>query len=127
MSFISEFKEFAMKGNVVDTAVGIVIGVASGKVVGSFVNDILMPPIGYMMGGVNFNDLVYVLGAVKDGAEGVAIRYGAFIQSILDFLIIAMAVFVAVKVMNAMQKSDEEDDAPSQEDLLGEIRDLLKK
>ena len=128
MSFISEFKDFAMKGNVVDMAVGIIIGAAFGKIVASFVNDILMPPLGMILGGVNFSDLAIVIQEAKGGAEAIAIKYGAFIQTIIDFLIIAGAIFVAIKVMNKMQgaKADEEK-VPSQEELLTEIRDLLKK
>ena len=128
MSFISEFKDFAMKGNVVDMAVGIIIGAAFGKIVASFVNDILMPPIGMILGGVNFSDLAIVIQDAKDGVEAIAIKYGAFIQTIIDFLIIAGAIFVAIKVMNKMQGSKAEDEkGPSQEELLAEIRDLLKK
>ena len=128
MSFISEFKDFAMKGNVVDMAVGIIIGAAFGKIVASFVNDILMPPLGMILGGANFSDLAIVIQEAKGGAEAIAIKYGAFIQTIIDFLIIAGAIFVAIKVMNKMQgtKTDEEK-GPSQEELLTEIRDLLKK
>ena len=128
MSFISEFKDFAMKGNVVDMAVGIIIGAAFGKIVASFVNDILMPPIGMILGGVNFTDLALVIQEAKGGAEAIAIKYGAFIQTIIDFLIIAGAIFVAIKVMNKMQGAKaEEDKGPSQEELLTEIRDLLKR
>lgn len=128
MSFVSEFKEFAMKGNMVDMAVGIIIGAAFGKIVASFVNDILMPPLGMLLGGVNFTDLALVIQEAKGGAEAIAIKYGAFIQTIIDFLIIAMAIFVAIKVMNKMQDNKEEEEAgPSQEELLTEIRDLMKK
>ena len=128
MSFISEFKDFAMKGNVVDMAVGIIIGAAFGKIVASFVNDILMPPLGMILGGVNFSDLAIVIQEAKDGTEAIAIKYGAFIQTIIDFLIIAGAIFVAIKVMNKMQSAKEEEEkGPSQEELLTEIRDLLKK
>lgn len=130
MSFISEFKEFAMKGNVVDMAVGIIIGAAFGKIVASFVNDILMPPLGMLLGGVNFSDLAMVIQEAKGSADAIAIKYGAFIQTIIDFLIIAGAIFVAIKVMNKMQgtkEETEEDSGPTQEELLTEIRDLLKK
>ena len=128
MSFISEFKDFAMKGNVVDMAVGIIIGAAFGKIVASFVSDILMPPIGMILGGVNFSDLAIVIQQAAGGAEAIAIKYGAFIQTIIDFLIIAGAIFVAIKVMNKMQgEKAEETKGPSQEELLTEIRDLLKK
>ena len=132
MGMMSEFKDFAMKGNVVDMAVGIIIGAAFGKIVASFVNDVLMPPIGLAIGGVDFSKLTHVLQAAGDGVEEVAIRYGAFMQSIIDFLIIALAIFMAVKVMNKMQKEKEEapaePEAPAEDIvLLGEIRDLLKK
>ena len=129
MGFMKEFKEFAVKGNVIDMAVGIIIGAAFGKIVSSFVTDILMPPIGLAMGGVDFKDLAYVLQEAKDGAEAVAINYGAFIQTILDFTIVAGAIFVAIKMMNKLKAPEEEAPAetPAQEVLLAEIRDLLKK
>lgn len=132
MSMMSEFKEFAMKGNVIDMAVGIIIGGAFGKIVSSFVQDVLMPPIGLAMGGVDFSDLAITL---KEGAEGAApvlLKYGAFIQSVVDFLIIAFAIFIAIKWMNSLKKAEEasaeETAGPSAEEgLLTEIRDLLKK
>lgn len=132
MSLGSEFKEFAMKGNVVDMAVGIIIGAAFGKIVASFVADVLMPPIGLAMGGVDFSDLAYVLKAAVDDAPAVVISWGKFIQTVIDFLIVAMAVFVGIKAMNSMKKKEEEAPAapaepPKQEVLLEEIRDLLKK
>lgn len=133
MGMVSEFKDFAMKGNVVDMAVGIIIGAAFGKIVASFVNDILMPPLGLAMGGVNFTDLSYVLQEAQGEVAAVAINYGAFIQSIVDFLIVAFAIFIGIKAMNSMQKAREEEEAeappePSAEEvLLSEIRDLLKK
>lgn len=133
MSMVSEFKDFAMKGNVVDMAVGIIIGAAFGKIVSSFVSDILMPPLGLAMGGVDFTDLAVVLKEANGEVEAVAIKYGAFIQTIVDFLIVAFAIFVAIKAMNTMQKAREEEaeeapPAPSAEEvLLTEIRDLLKK
>lgn len=129
MSFLSEFKDFAMKGSVVDMAVGIIIGAAFGKIVASFVSDILMPPIGMILGGVNFSDLAIVIQEASGSAEAIAIKYGSFIQTIIDFLIIACAIFVAIKVMNKMQgaKEETEETGPTQEDLLTEIRDLLKK
>ena len=129
MSFLSEFKDFAMKGNVVDMAVGIIIGAAFGKVVASFVNDILMPPIGMVLGGVNFSELALVIQEAENGVEHIAINYGAFIQTLIEFLIIAAAIFVAIKVMNKLQghKTDEpEQPISNQEKLLVEIRDLLK-
>ncbi len=147
MGLIKEFKEFAMRGNVVDMAVGIIIGGAFGKIVSSLVNDIIMPPIGKLMGGVDFSSLKYVIqqgaAAVKgpDGSvitpavEEVAIRYGSFINVTLDFLIVAFAIFMMIKVMNkateAMSRKEEEAPAPppeptKEEVLLAEIRDLLK-
>ena len=133
MGMVSEFKDFAMKGNVVDMAVGIIIGAAFGKIVSSFVNDILMPPLGLAMGGVNFTDLAVVLKEAVGEVEAVTINYGAFIQTIIDFLIIAFAIFIGIKAMNSMQKAREEEEeaAPpepsAEEKLLTEIRDLLQK
>ena len=132
MSMMKEFKDFAMKGNVVDMAVGIVIGAAFGKIIKSFVADVLMPPIGMLMGGVDFSDLSYVLKAAAGEASAVTINYGMFIQTLVDFLIIAFAIFMVVKAMNSAKKKEVEAPAapaaPSTEEvLLGEIRDLLKK
>lgn len=135
---LKEFKEFAMRGNVVDMAVGIVIGGAFGKIVASLVNDLLMPLIGILMGGVNFSEMKIVLSeAVMEGADvvkpEVAILYGSFIQTVIDFLIIAFAIFMVIKAMNRMKKKEEEivEEAapagPSETDLLTEIRDLLKQ
>lgn len=131
MSMMKEFKEFAVKGNVVDMAVGIIIGVAFGKIVSSFVADVLMPPIGMLIGGVDFSNLVITLKAAQEGVEAVTLRYGVFLQAVFDFLIVAFAVFMAVKVLNSMRKKEAETPAappaPSaQEQLLMEIRDLLK-
>jgi large conductance mechanosensitive channel len=130
MSMMTEFKNFAMRGNVVDMAVGIVIGGAFGKIVSSFVNDVLMPPIGMLMGGVDFKDLAFVLKAATEDVAAVAINYGAFIQTVLDFVIIAFAIFMVVKAMNNMKKKEEEAPKapakPSAEvELLTEIRDSL--
>ena len=137
MGFIKEFKEFAMRGNVLDMAVGIVIGGALGKIVSSFVEDILMPPIGVLLGGVNFTDLKIVFKqAVMDGENvvtpEVALRYGNFIQVIFDFLIIAFAIFMLLKAVNKFNKKKEEAPAapeapPADVQLLTEIRDLLQK
>jgi len=132
MSLVKEFKDFAVKGNVVDMAVGIIIGVAFGKIVSSFVADVVMPPIGLMIGGVDFSNLAVTLKAAGEGAEAVTLRYGLFIQSVFDFLIVALAVFVGVKALNSVRKRDAETPAappaPSaQEQLLMEIRDLLKQ
>jgi len=124
-------QSFAMRGNVVDMAVGIVIGGAFGKIVSSFVNDVLMPPIGMMMGGVDFSDLSVVLKEAVGEAAAVTLNYGAFIQSVVDFVIIAFAIFMVIKAMNNMKKKEEEAPAappkPSAEvELLTEIRDSLK-
>jgi large conductance mechanosensitive channel len=137
MGMVSEFKEFAMRGNVVDLAVGVVIGAAFGKIVASLVNDIIMPAIGYVVGGVNFSDLAFELKPASVDAAGaevaaVLIKYGAFIQTIVDFLIIAFAIFVAVKVINSLKRKEEAAPAapaePSAEvKLLTEIRDALKR
>jgi len=132
MGMMSEFKGFAMRGNVVDMAVGIVIGGAFGKIVSSFVSDVLMPPIGLMMGGVDFKDLSVVLQEAVGDVAAVTINYGSFIQTVVDFIIIAFAIFMVVKAMNNMKKKEEEAPAeppkPSAEvELLTEIRDSLKK
>ncbi len=135
MSMMSEFKDFAMRGNVVDMAVGIVIGGAFGKIVSSFVADVLMPPIGLLMGGVNFSDLAIMLKDAVGETAPVMIKYGSFIQTVIDFVIIAFAIFLVVKAMNSMKKEEpapepepEPEPAPSNEEvLLGEIRDLLRR
>lgn len=132
MSIVKEFREFAVKGNVMDMAVGIIIGVAFGKIVSSFVADVMMPPIGLLIGGVDFSNLVIALKAAEEGAEAVVLRYGVFIQTVFDFVIVAFAVFVAVRTLNSMRKKEAETPAappaPSaQEQLLMEIRDLLKQ
>jgi len=132
--FLSEFKNFAMRGNVVDMAVGVIIGGAFGKIVTSIVDDILMPPIGWLIGGVNFSDLKFELPAEEIGGVKMAaatINYGNFIQNTIDFLIVAFCIFLLVKVINKMSKKKEEEPAappaPSNEEkLLAEIRDLLK-
>lgn len=141
MGFIKEFKDFAVRGNVVDMAVGIIIGGAFGKIVTSFVNDIIMPPIGYLLGGTNFSDLKAILSPeqteIIDGVATVikpeaAISYGLFIQSVIDFLIIALCIFAMIKAINKAKKKKEEAPAapaaPAPDVvLLEEIRDLLKK
>jgi large conductance mechanosensitive channel len=131
MSMVSEFREFAMRGNVVDIAVGIVMGSAFGKIVSSFVADVLMPPIGIILGGVDFSDLAVTLRAAADGADAVLLKYGQFIQTVVDFLIIAFAIFLVVKAMNSVKKKEEAapeaPPAPSKEVvLLTEIRDALR-
>ena len=135
MSMMSEFKDFAMRGNVVDMAVGIIIGGAFGKIVSSFVNDVLMPPIGVAIGGVDFSQLSMTIQEAAGDAAAVTINYGQFIQTILDFLIIAFAIFMAIKAMNSMKKKEEEaQEAPAEppkpsneEVLLTEIRDALRR
>jgi large conductance mechanosensitive channel len=129
---MKEFKDFAMRGNVVDMAVGIVIGGAFGKIVSSFVQDVIMPPIGVLLGGVDFAQLGWVIKEATESADAVIIKYGAFINTVIDFVIIAFAIFMVVKGMNSMKKKEEEKPAappaPSKEEtLLSEIRDLLKK
>jgi large conductance mechanosensitive channel len=128
MALLDEFKKFAMRGNVVDLAVGVVIGAAFGKIVTSFVNDVLMPPVGLLVGGVDFSGLAVALKAAEGDAPAVMWRYGAFIQTIVDFAIIAFAIFLVVKAMNAMQKKQEAAPAapPQEVVLLTEIRDALK-
>jgi large conductance mechanosensitive channel len=132
MGMTSEFKDFAMRGNVVDMAVGIVIGGAFGKIVSSFVNDVLMPPLGMALGGVNFGDLAMTLQEASGDVAAVTLNYGSFIQTVLDFVIIAFAIFMVVKAMNSMKKKEEAAPAAppklsTEENLLTEIRDLLKK
>jgi large conductance mechanosensitive channel len=132
MKLVDEFKSFAKKGNVVDMAVGIIIGAAFGKIVSSMVTDIIMPPLGLLIGGVNFTDLRVVMKAAVDGHPAVTWNYGNFLQVIFDFLIVAFSVFLVIKAMNAAKKKEEAapaaPPAPSKEEtLLSEIRDLLKK
>lgn len=131
MGMMSEFKDFAVKGNAVDMAVGIVIGAAFGKIVSSVVADVIMPPIGVLLGGVDFTSLSLIVKEAAGDAPAVAIKYGSFIQTVVDFTIIAFAIFMVVKAINAMKKKEEEapaeDPKPSNEEvLLTEIRDLLK-
>ena len=132
MKLLDEFKSFALRGNVLDLAVGIIIGMAFGKIVTSVVSDIIMPPLGLLVGGVNFTDLKVVMKAATDVAPAVTWNYGNFLQACFDFLIVAFAVFMVIKAMNAAKKK--EDAAPAvppvptkEETLLTEIRDLLKK
>jgi len=131
MSMISEFKSFAMRGNVVDMAVGIVMGGAFGKIVSSFVADVLMPPIGIVLGGVDFSDLAVTLKQAQGEAAAVTLNYGVFIQTVVDFLIIAFAIFLVVKGMNTVIKKEEAAPPPppkpsKEEQLLTEIRDALR-
>ncbi|NNC38363.1 MAG: large-conductance mechanosensitive channel protein MscL [Acidimicrobiales bacterium] len=135
MGMISEFKDFAMKGNLVDMAVGFVMGGAFATVVTSFINDIFMPPLGKVMGGVDFGQMKYVVQPEVLGADGVvttaevAVRYGAFINALISFIIVAFVMFMIIKGMNKAKKKEEEAPAapPANEVLLAEIRDLLKK
>jgi large conductance mechanosensitive channel len=140
MSMMKEFKEFAMRGNVVDMAIGIIIGGAFGKIVASLVSDIIMPPIGYLLGGVNFTALKLIISeatvnAAGDPVAAVSINYGSFIQITIDFIIIAFAIFMMIKGMNRMKKKEEAapvappapPEPTKEEVLLAEIRDLLKK
>ena len=139
MGFLKEFKSFALKGNVMDMAVGVIIGGAFGKIVTSLVNDIIMPPIGILVGGVDFTNLKLVIkkAVIEGGAEiapAVTWNYGAFIQQVVDFTILAFCVFMMVKVMNKLMKKEEKKSAPAappaptkEELLLTEIRDLLKE
>jgi len=132
MSLISEFKAFAVRGNVVDMAVGIIIGAAFGKIVSSFVDGVVMPPLGLLIGGVDFTDLAIVLKDAVGDTPAVLLRYGAFIQTVVDFVIIAFAIFMAIKAINQLKRKEAEapsaPPAPSKEELLlTEIRDLLKE
>ncbi|NLY14262.1 MAG: large-conductance mechanosensitive channel protein MscL [Gammaproteobacteria bacterium] len=134
MSILKEFKTFAVKGNVVDMAVGIIIGAAFGKIVSSFVGDIIMPPLGVLIGGVDFSDLALTLKAAEGDLPAVVLAYGKFIQSVIDFLIVAFAIFMGVKVINRLKREEVAEEAPAappapsnEEVLLSEIRDLLKQ
>lgn len=139
-SFVKEFKEFAVKGNAIDMAVGVIIGGAFGKIVSSIVNDLIMPPIGWLIGGIDFKDLKYDMpvNPLNEGAEPVSIAYGNFIQTCLDFFIIAFCVFLLVRMLMKLSRKKKEEEAapaapaapaePSEEvKLLTEIRDALKK
>ena len=131
MSLIQEFKAFAARGNVIDMAVGIIIGAAFGKIVSSFVGDVIMPPIGLILGGVDFSDLAVTLKAAEGSTPAVVIAYGKFIQTIIDFLIISFAIFMGLKAINTLKKKQEEEAAApagptKDQELLAEIRDLLK-
>jgi large conductance mechanosensitive channel len=136
MGLVKEFKEFAMRGNVLDMAVGIIIGGAFGKIISSFVNDVIMPPIGLLLGGMDFKEFKILIKSATVDAAGkdlpaVFLNYGMFIQTLVDFLIIAFAIFIMVKAINSFKRKQEEVPAapaepPAQEKLLSEIRDLLK-
>ena len=129
MSMLNEFKEFAMKGNVVDLAVGVIIGGAFGKIVSSFVEDVIMPPIGMILGGVDFKTLAFVLKVAEGKSAAVMLNYGKFIQTVVDFVIVAFVIFMAIKAMNALKRKAEAAPPPGptrQEVLLTEIRDALR-
>jgi large conductance mechanosensitive channel len=131
MSLMKEFKSFAMRGNVIDMAVGIVIGAAFGKIVSSFVADVIMPPIGLILGGVDFSNIMWTLKDATETTKAVTINIGVFINTVIDFIIIAFAIFMVIKGMNSLKKKEEEKPAappaPSKEEvLLTEIRDVLK-
>ena len=131
MSMMTEFKEFAIKGNAVDMAVGIIVGAAFGKIVSSFVNDVIMPPIGLLIGGVDFNKLTFTLKEASGDVAAVMISYGKFIQTVIDFTIIAFVIFIVIKAINSQKRKEEEPvppPGPSKEELLlSDIRDILKK
>ena len=132
MKMMKEFKEFAMRGNVMDMAIGIIIGGAFGKIISSFVANVLMPPLGLLLGRVNFADLAVVLKKATPESPAVVLGYGLFIQALVDFVIIAFSIFLVIKAMNSMKKKQAEAPAAPpeptvQEKLLTEIRDLLKK
>ena len=132
MGMMKEFKQFAMRGNVMDMAIGIIIGAAFGKIVSSLVGDVIMPPIGLLLGGVDFSSLAWTIKEGSEGVEPVLLKYGIFINTIIDFIIIAFAIFIVVKGINSMKKKEEEKPAappaPSKEEvLLAEIRDELRK
>ncbi|QRG79508.1 large-conductance mechanosensitive channel protein MscL [Citrobacter sp. R56] len=131
MSIIKEFREFAMRGNVVDLAVGVIIGAAFGKIVSSLVADIIMPPLGLLIGGIDFKQFAVTLRAAQGDIPAVVMHYGVFIQNIIDFVIVAFAIFMAIKLINQLNRKKEEPaaaPAPTKEEvLLTEIRDLLKE
>lgn len=131
MQMMKEFKAFAMRGNVVDLAVAVIIGAAFGKIISSFVSDIIMPPIGLLLGGLDFKDLALVLKTAEDGTL-VTMKYGLFVNALIDFIIIAFAIFMVVKGINSLKKKEEEKPAPppvisKEVELLTEIRDLLNR
>jgi large conductance mechanosensitive channel len=132
MGMGKEFKEFAIKGNMIDMAVGIIIGAAFGKIVASLVNDVIMPAVGMLVGGVDFTGLAWVLATDAEGAPTASLAYGQFIQTVVDFLIIAFAIFIVIKWINSLKRKEEEAPAPPpapsrEEQLLAEIRDLMKR
>lgn len=133
MGYIKEFREFILRGKVVDLAIGVMVGGAFQKIISSFVNDILMPPLGFVIGGVNFRELkIKISNPLYDATgrittEAVTINYGSFIQTIFDFIIIALSVYIAIKIVNRINKRKKEDELSGEEKLLTEIRDILKE
>lgn len=132
MSIVKEFREFAVKGNVIDLAVGVIIGGAFGKIVSSFVSDVVMPPLGLLTSGVDFKELALPLRAAQGDKPAVLLKYGVFLQSVFDFFLVALAIFLAVKLINRLKREEEAKAAAppeptKQEQLLTEIRDLLRK
>jgi large conductance mechanosensitive channel len=130
MSLVKEFKEFAVKGNVVDMAVGVVIGAAFGKIVSSFVSDVVTPPLGLLVGGVDFRELSLQLKAASGATPAVVVKYGLFLQAVFDFLIVAIAIFAVVKLINKLKRTPAPAvpaEPPRQEVLLQEIRDALRQ
>ena len=132
MSLFEEFKQFILRGNILDLAIAVIIGTAFGKITSSLVNDILMPPIGLLLGKVNFKDLKFVLKETSQTGEAVTMNYGMFIQTIVDFMIIAFTIFIIVKTYNEIKKQESKKTSPSsepskEEKLLTEIRDILKE
>ena len=132
MGMLKEFRDFAVKGNVVDMAVGIIIGAAFGKIVSSLVGDVIMPPIGVILGGVDFSDLAITVKEASGTAPAVVVAYGKFIQTVIDFTIIAFAIFLAIKAINTLKRKHEEapkapPEPSAEQKLLTEIRDLLKQ
>ncbi|MDX1591499.1 MAG: large-conductance mechanosensitive channel protein MscL [Balneolaceae bacterium] len=132
MALLQDFKKFAMRGNVIDLAVAVVIGAAFGRIVTSLVNDVIMPPIGYLLGGVDFTEFSWTLAEATADAAAVTVNYGIFIQQIVNFLIVAFAIFMVIRAFEKMKRKQEEKPAepaspPAQEVLLTEIRDLLKQ
>lgn len=132
MKFFDEFKKFAIKGNVIDLAVGIIIGAAFGKIVSSFVSDVIMPPIGLILGGIDFSNFAIILKEAEGNNPAVLLKYGLFINTIIDFVIIAFAIFMVIKGINSLKAKEQEKPAvpaepPAEVKLLTEIRDLLKK
>jgi large conductance mechanosensitive channel len=126
---LKEFKDFAMRGNVVDMAVGVIIGASFGKITGSLVNDVMMPPIGMLLGGVDFSDRAVTLRDATPQVPGVVVKYGVFINTVIDFIIVAFAIFLVVKLMNTLKKTEPPPPtAPTKEEvLLTEIRDALQR